>query len=369
MNARRVIFRRTDFQSVRAARRTDCQSVLPLWGRLPICPTARRGFTLVELLVVIVILTMLSALVVVALRGAQESAREAKTKATIAKLHGIVMEIHESYRTRRVPITIPPGMSPSVAAQMRLQALRDLMRMEMPEGWNDVTLDPITPIARPSLSQAYYSRFNQARVYLTTPVVQGGQGLTQAEAMELLGRYGSAECLYAIVSMAGEDAIGQFAADEIGDVDGDGLREFVDGWGNPIAFLRWAPGFVDSDLQPNPGDDLQARQYAAINDHDPFDPRRIDMSRDHTDPNDPPRGWRLVPLIYSAGRDGIYDINTGGPQFAFTGNPYFAPGPPPLPLRIGAPVDSINDSKTATGPPNGSLDHYDNIHNHSIEAQ
>ena len=61
-----------------------------------------------------------------------------------------------------------------------------------------------------------------------------------------------AECLYLIISggladntMAGE----QISANDIGDADGDGMLEFHDAWGNPIHFIRWAPGFV-SDLQP-----------------------------------------------------------------------------------------------------------------------
>ena len=40
----------------------------------------------------------------------------------------------------------------------------------------------------------------------------------------------------------------QFNESEIGDVDEDGCPEFIDGWGRPIMFLRWAPGFR-SDLQ------------------------------------------------------------------------------------------------------------------------
>ena len=118
MNARSVTSVGRIAKSVRPLVGRICRSVLPLWGRLPICPAARRGFTLVEMLVVVVILTMLAALVVLALRGAQESAREAKTKATIAKLHNIIRTIYESYRTRRVPFdTLRPDTFPLAAAQ------------------------------------------------------------------------------------------------------------------------------------------------------------------------------------------------------------------------------------------------------------
>jgi hypothetical protein len=56
--------------------------------------------------------------------------------------------------------------------------------------------------------------------------------------------YGSAECLYMIVARSGidGDAIEHFRAVEIGDFDQDGAPEFWDGWGQPIAFIRWATG-------------------------------------------------------------------------------------------------------------------------------
>ena len=41
-----------------------------------------------------------------------------------------------------------------------------------------------------------------------------------------------------------------FHESNIGDTDGDGAPEFLDGWGHPINFLRWAPGF-DSEIQLN----------------------------------------------------------------------------------------------------------------------
>ncbi len=41
-----------------------------------------------------------------------------------------------------------------------------------------------------------------------------------------------------------------FKESEIGDTDGDGAPEFLDGWKHPISFLRWAPGF-DSQIQLN----------------------------------------------------------------------------------------------------------------------
>ncbi len=44
------------------------------------------------------------------------------------------------------------------------------------------------------------------------------------------------------------DAREVFKPADVADVDQDGFPEFIDAWGKPIRFLRWAPGFL-SDLQ------------------------------------------------------------------------------------------------------------------------
>ncbi|MGQ9576009.1 MAG: type II secretion system protein [Thermoguttaceae bacterium] len=299
-------------------------------------PPGRRGFTLIELLVVIVILAILAGIVLAGMRGAQQAAREARTKATIAKLHTIVMELYESYRTRRVPLSeaemqqiaqMRLGWNPVTrwtlawVARVRLAALRDLMRMEMPERWTDVQNGPRYLPSPPALFGAY-----RARCY------SGPRFLPSYDN-------GPAECLYLLVSIAaGADARAQFAQDEIGDTDGDGFPEFLDAWGRPIFFLRWAPGFDQSDLQWNvftPED----RQRAAAEDHDPFDARKVD-----------PSAWRLVPLIYSAGRDGEYGVAVDD---------------------VSAPYVWSNDTYTREnlmGMPTAETC-FDNIHNHRIEAQ
>ena len=65
-----------------------------------------------------------------------------------------------------------------------------------------------------------------------------------ARVRDLVDKNAAAECLYMIV-MGIPEAAEQFQNTEIGDVDGDGLKEFIDGWGHPIRFIRWPVGFVD----------------------------------------------------------------------------------------------------------------------------
>jgi len=337
----------------------------------------RAGFTLIELLVVVTIIGILASVSLAALQRAQSSARISRTKATIAKLNDIIVARYASYRTRRVPLGTG-GLAPLTAANRRLNLLRDLMRMEMPQRWHDVVQAPITfnpgpnqyAAPRPALSRSYLRQYN-----------------LHAGAPNLL-TYESAECLYLVVMFGDRDARGLFSESEIGDADGDGLLEFVDGWGNPIKFLRWAPGVPDSDIQPvvstisgtSGSVDLTLAAQAEETDYDPFDVRKVDYSTDTTSADIPPRSWRLVPYIFSAGPDGIYDIvddmdsdsSTAGIQpYDYCGNPYYFldASNNHVVNEIGLPTtDLTNVSVTAYGETNLSLDHYDNIHNHRIEA-
>jgi prepilin-type N-terminal cleavage/methylation domain-containing protein len=254
---------------------------------LPLSASVRRAFTLVELLVTISIIAIMTALTFGALHAARQTAAQAATKATIVKLNSIIMQRYESYLTRRVPLgqlryASGQPLSPADAAIDRLYAIRDIMRMEMPDRSQDIPTDfgasdadkfsPPIALPRsgqrvpiPALGRLYHNRF-------TSNMPTGGSN-------------GAAELLYMIVSMGSPEAMEQFNQSEIGDTDHNGYPEFLDGWGRPIFFLRWAPGFTPySDIQLKDPSDPQ------VHHHDPFDPQMRDAS-----------AYQLFPLIYSGG--------------------------------------------------------------------
>jgi hypothetical protein len=191
-----------------------------------------------------------------------------------------------------------------------------------------------------------------------------------------------------VINACGDgEAKSLFSESSIGDTDGDGAPEFLDAWGHPISFARWAPGF-DSDIQANANllNDPPPSQSnntdwdaAAKASHDPFDLFRVD-----------PDAFRLVPLIISAGRDESFGLrllpgvsvptpapSTGtwlwrgisDPRVSYTlsktvSNNYLFLLPRLTPyVRAVDPVGSVN---VYLGADDGSKTATDNIHNHLI---
>ena len=271
--------------------------------------SSRRGFTLTELLVVITIIGMLAGMSLGALYAARETARVQKTKGTISKLDRIIQAKYAEFKTRRLPIT-SRRLPPRVMAELKLQVLREIIRMEMPDRLNDIVY-PRWPSGDGQTLADIDAPFKVQAPQDPSPVVE--ETLTRtAKARNIFRRvagnnaffapgdpnYATAECLYLIVA-SDPEAREQFQPDEIGDVDGDGVPEFLDAWGMPIKFLRWAPA-LKSEMQTGNAPSPPATPPIVgdpENDHDPFDPRRVDAY-----------AFRLVPYIYSAGPDKKYGI-------------------------------------------------------------
>jgi prepilin-type N-terminal cleavage/methylation domain-containing protein len=294
------------------------------------------GFTLVELLIVVTIIALVAGMMLFALAGARNSALEKKTRTTISRLNEALLARWMTYETRRIVWQDgqgPQGLnSPSAAARMRVKALRELMRMELPTQWSEVQTGPSTGIAIPAANRAYRRRIAEAR---------GKDGKPPSQSQNFAD-LANAECLYLILTtrMGEEESIRDSIKDsEIGDVDGDGLFEFLDGWGMPICFLRWAPGFV-SDFQTE-----EARRSPNKEEyHDPFDPQMTDN-----------KAFALYPLIYSAGKDKKWDIYHGGKggERGSMNEPYSS-------MDIGQGRDEEGFGHSTDGVDNSK----DNIHNH-----
>lgn len=334
-------------------------------------PPNRRGFTMVELLIVMLIIAVLAMLAWGALAGVAEQAKETRTRSIVLKIDQLVMSRWDGYRTRPLPIRIaagtPPKSEPFVdsdgngfwyapepftdkngngaydrgAAFYRLMALRELQRCELPERISDLcTAAELADLTADNKLDAMATGAGPLCAMLPTPPATARSMRRKAAQVVNSGSpwtmpHESAECLYLIVSTmqdGDKNALDFFMPGEIGDVDQDGMREILDGWGTPIAFLRWAPGFV--------GGQVLTMQSHAV--PDPFDPVREDVRPT----------FDLHPLIYSAGADKLFDINVGTPIYSTNippNDPYFGGN------VVGWQTDSNTD---------GEFSWKDNISNH-----
>lgn len=210
--------------------------------------------TLTELLIVIGLMAFLSSLALVGLREAQEVAREDRARTQVQRIEALLMERWDDYASRAVPLRISRlnvvsptngnyGTDSKRASfeRARVNALRETARFELPDRITDVaaasypssTAAPalVALGSAPSLQTGYRRALNVTDG-TWTPKFQG------------------AECLYVILAATykgEENGLTFFKPSEIGDKDGDGRPEILDPWGNPIEFIRWAPG-LDSPL-------------------------------------------------------------------------------------------------------------------------
>ena len=302
----------------------------------------RPGFTLIELMVVMVIISILASLSLAGLRGSRQRSKIEKTKSTIRKIDNALRPMFDSYRTRRfntASISDPTSAqcpkcytggtlnTLSAAQWKKLIATRNAMVVDMPDCWEDVpaSLTDIPAYAQSAAVKAYIASASSAR----------------------RSANGSAEMLFLIASRSGYDpeALEEFRNNETGDTDGDGATEFIDGWGKPIIFLRWAPGFL------KPMSPIQVADADTA--HDPLDPMKLDY--DATDPAK--KGYALMPLIVSGGPDEATALTV------LAGGWRAAAGTPPVLSTIVVKDGTKLIGSAASDNPTG---YRDNITNHDL---
>lgn len=295
----------------------------------------RSGFTLVELMTVIAIIGLLSAFSVTIVRSSIESAKETQTRTTIAKIDNVLTTAYEKYQYRRVDLTNyyrefinVNGKSPALAekTQYRIGKLRDKLRCDFPCTPEELGL---SSVENGSGSLKYTPIQAAIASAVSTATVDGTlSSLTYEEdspAGTVKYRFiANAELLYLVIMNAEPEARSLFSEREVADVDGNGLKEFVDGWGKPICWMRWAPSLPRSDRQPSID---SIRSQVGTNgvpnryDVDPFDPLGLGYGGEV--------GWFLVPYVFSAGSDGLYglkmpgmDGDTNWTNVEFVNNPF-----------------------------------------------
>ena len=164
---------------------------------------SRAGFTLVELLVVIIIIALLSALTLGALRTGGIHAKEDSARSFVVRISDSLMELFEELEDQGFTVNKVDGEY-GVRWQIPVTAVQAKH------------FDSSTGKAIPPFGVTYHS--------YATPNMS------------------SAECLYMIMTQTGyfADFVETLHETQVADTDGNGLNEFVDTWGTAIR-LEFSP--------------------------------------------------------------------------------------------------------------------------------
>lgn len=201
----------------------------------------RDGFTIVELLMVVAILLFLIATSAFVVRNIGNKAREKATMANIIKVNGLLSQRIQAFQK------LLESKRSDKLIQPRLSSKRGQLVAELGNKKYYSLTDPVIEIlVRKDLFRESFPQFIGDNITINS-AMEAQPGVASGAAGGLGSDGGlsiSSEYLYFVLTQynglgiapVGEDA---FNASEVADTDGDGLKEFIDGWGRPLRFYHW----------------------------------------------------------------------------------------------------------------------------------
>ncbi|MDE0865457.1 MAG: prepilin-type N-terminal cleavage/methylation domain-containing protein [Rubripirellula sp.] len=319
--------------------------------------TSNTAFTLIEVLIVIVIISIMGSMVMTAVSGVMTTAKQSRTKTIISIVDSVLAEHYANLKYRQLPVEIPDLFQPSgnanelgfevlasEAARVRLMMIRDLQRMEIPDRLSDITTAPsamyaatnkvlidnsgniintrddrnqrkILDVTWYSPNATFLSGSDNVPSRLAAYRNRMPIGLTLNSSAALANQ--GAECLYLIMAtsfVGGTPALEAIPSANIGDTDKDGLREILDGWGNPLGFIRWPVGYFDPELSidktiPDDFDLFRSDySYTAVPGSTSSSAGAYDVFTAANFDDGTVKPWSMRPLVFSGGPDGEYGI-------------------------------------------------------------
>ena len=282
-------------------------------------PNAKRfrsGFTLLELLMVIAIISVMMSLVFFVMNGMTENAEAEATKTTVNKINRLLEQRIEAFerafkgsrRDTYVKATVnlltnidgrfdhfsrfPDQAPPAIVLLAHKAAFRFEFPQQMVELVDDLNNNKLADlledrIARPN---ARATLFQQTGTEPTSVQIQAlvdsRWNAHKANAAAGRDKTESSELLY--YTLVASDTFGsspvdadQFSPLEVADTDEDGLPEFVDAWGEPLRFYRWPTRLIDP-TAPNPF----APNFDIVDDNTEIDFTPLDDDGDPTTEED-----------------------------------------------------------------------------------
>jgi len=196
----------------------------------------RSGFTLLEILVVTAIIAVLSALSIAAFGSIVGMARESATRSTLAKIQALVDARADGYArlckrpyivTSSIERFLTGQMFPTNPAAADIAARKLLAAKYFPQSAGDL-LDPGIVINKRTVQRGMYAIYPK---------------LVDVAGALVNPNITPAEVLYHVLTestLCGPPiGLDSFGPHEVGDVNANGLPEFLDGWGKPIVLYRW----------------------------------------------------------------------------------------------------------------------------------
>jgi prepilin-type N-terminal cleavage/methylation domain-containing protein len=190
---------------------------------------ARRGFSLIEILVVIGLIAFLTAAIVAVIPRVANAAKTAATRATIKKVDEMLNDRINGFRRwiqkqdqiagSGAPSYVSPGILAAVGNNIpvaKVIAVKQLFQQNFPQTYSELpqTIQNANP-----------------------------RGASHVAVTD------SAECLYLILTKGAlfdtePPSASDLKAIETADTDNDGIPEIVDAWGQPLRFYRWPTRLV-----------------------------------------------------------------------------------------------------------------------------
>ncbi|MBI1311352.1 prepilin-type N-terminal cleavage/methylation domain-containing protein [bacterium] len=244
----------------------------------------RRGFTLIEILVVLGIIAFLAAGLTATIANYLTSAKEAQTVATIRKIDGLITERQQALTRffdsrdfrKRVDVVhekLRRGDPANGVAQLfgiaedfvSVIGRKEMLREALPQRFAEMVDTRNATGALVAGGDSIPDAIQLDEVYGSVKwavdpseppgsrpkpwVDTNGDGTPNAGDTFHDRRTESAELLYFALTRLEQFGlpsvgVGEFRSTEVADTDGDGLPEFIDGWGRPLRFYRWPTRLV-----------------------------------------------------------------------------------------------------------------------------
>lgn len=261
----------------------------------------KHGFTLVELMLVITIIAIITALGLTVYNGAEEDALINRTKSQIERISNVINTKLEEFVYRIPPIRLDPATySLEEIRLINLAAKEELLRVEFPTRSNDLLNDTdgadaiSTPFSSPPAPAQYlfplnaldnptsydWANFPEPQMVVRYRAKMGMPTNGEDFGSDWSPTHDGAELLYAILSLmtleTGDSALSILRANQFADTDDDGYPEVIDAFGDPLDV-----NLINADFTNDKG---QIINEMGIVDND-FDPH-IDPRFDPADMND-----------------------------------------------------------------------------------